>query len=913
MTSTDGVLIETEAEAYVVPNMTIPILLGEDYHLNYELVVAHRVDFCSTVSFTGTPYMVPARGFGRTKDFDRMRQSACAVGSFIKSKLHKRNKAKKARQCKKFGVERRTIRASEDYRLRPEECRRIRVDGHFDEDRTWLVEKNLLASTNNSTFLVPNVLISSSDPWVPVTNPSTHPRTIRKGDIIGYLVDPQEFFDAPNSEEKLEQFKKSAQAVASMIAIAADSKESTQNEVPLDSTGGDDLQEDSPEAEQYGPKTAELPDTMTYSSHKMEEYLDMGSLPENLKEKAWEMLKRRQKAFGFDGRLGHHPAKVHIRTEEGQVPIAVPMFGSSPAKRVIINEQLDKWFEQGIIEASKSPWSAPVVIAYRNGKPCFCVDYRKLNAVTIPDEFPIPRQTEILSSLSGAQVLSSLDALSGFTQLEMSEEDVEKTAFRTHRGLFQFKWMPFGLRNGLSIFQRVMQGILAPYLWIFCLVYIDDIIIYSKTYEEHIDHLDKILEAIENAGITLSPVKCHLFYSSILLLGHKVSRLGLLMHLEKIRAIQELERPAKLSQLQTFLGMAVYFSAFIPYYSDHCYPLFQLLRKGAKWNWTAKCETAFLSLKEALQQAPVLGHPIEGLPYRLYTDASDEALGCTLQQVQPIKISDLKGTRTYDQLKKACDAGKPPPRLMVQLSSDLSDNLVAKNWSQQFDDTTVYVERVIAYWSRTFKSAEVRYSTTEREALAAKEGLVKFQPFIEGEKLALITDHAALQWAKTYENANHRLAAWGTVFSAYAPNLSIIHQPGRKHSNVDRLSRLYRAPPPHDSPGRDNLVPLEINPMHINASLNPSLGKVAFSAFRLIECLEELNRVWLKTRNAARKEEAAIEPDEQQNHPPSRQRNPLKNGQMNTGGLLTPLQTHMSISIKLFWRNGCKGTKQMLT
>ena len=160
---------------------------------------------------------------------------------------------------------------------------------------------------------------------------------------------------------------------------------------------------------------------------------------------------------------------------------------------------------------------------------------------------------------------------------------------------------------------------------------------------------------------------------------------------------------------------SVFFSAFIPYYSDCCYPLFQLLRKGAKWTWSAECETAFLSLKEALQQAPVLGHPIEGLPYRLYTDASDEALGCALQQVQPIKIRDLKGTRTYEQLRKACDAEKLPPKLMVQLSVDLNDNLVAENWNQEFDNTTVYVERVIAYWSRTFKSAEVRYSTTERE------------------------------------------------------------------------------------------------------------------------------------------------------------------------------------------------------
>jgi hypothetical protein len=243
------------------------------------------------------------------------------------------------------------------------------------------------------------------------------------------------------------------------------------------------------------------------------------------------------------------------------------------------------------------------------------VDYRKLNAVTIGDEFPIPRQAEILQSLSGAQVLSSLDTLSGFNQLEIAPEDVEKTAFRTHRGLAQFRRMPFSLRNGPSIFQRIMQGVLAPYLWIFCLVYIDDIVVYSRSYEEHIDHLDKVLGAIEASGVTLSPMKCHLFYSSILLLGHKVSRLGLSTHLEKVKAILELEQPRKLAQLQGFLGMVVYFSSFIPFYANICAPLFRLLRKGAKWEWGADQEYAFRAAKIALQNAPLLGHPIEGLPY----------------------------------------------------------------------------------------------------------------------------------------------------------------------------------------------------------------------------------------------------------------------------------------------------------
>ena len=132
------------------------------------------------------------------------------------------------------------------------------------------------------------------------------------------------------------------------------------------------------------------------------------------------------------------------------------------------------------------------------------------------------------------------------------------------------------------------------------------------------------------------------------------------------------------------------------------------------------------------------------MPYRLYTDASDEALGCALQQIQPITIKDLEKTRLYEQLKKAHSIGKQPPNLVVQLPSSLKDSLAAESWAENFEDTTVYIERVIAYWSRTFKSAETRYSTTEHEALAAKEGLVKFQPFIEGEKVTLITEVLAV-------------------------------------------------------------------------------------------------------------------------------------------------------------------------
>ena len=159
---------------------------------------------------------------------------------------------------------------------------------------------------------------------------------------------------------------------------------------------------------------------------------------------------------------------------------------------------------------------------------------------------------------------------------------------------------------------------------------------------------------------------------------------------------------------------------------------------------------------------------MEGLPYRLYMDASDEALGCLLQQVQPIWVGDLKGTCSYTHIRKAFECGLPLPQLVPGLSTKCKVHQFDDAWAEEFDETIVHVERVVAYWSRLFKSTKTWYSTTECEALAAKEGLVKFQPFIEGENILLITDHSVLQWAQTYENANQHLAAWGAIFSAYA-------------------------------------------------------------------------------------------------------------------------------------------------
>lgn len=204
--------------------------------------------------------------------------------------------------------------------------------------------------------------------------------------------------------------------------------------------------------ENWGPKTTAMGTEEAIGD--ISELVNLGpDIPADVKPKLAAVIHKNKLAFGVNGWLGHVDARVEVPLKPGTLPISVPMYGASPAKREIIDKQVNTWFEAGVIEPSVSPWGFPVVVIYHNGKPRLVVDYRKLNAHTIPDEFPIPRQNEIIQALSGTQILSLFDALAGFTQLEMADSEKEKTAFQCHLGLWQFKHMPFGLCNGPSIFQ----------------------------------------------------------------------------------------------------------------------------------------------------------------------------------------------------------------------------------------------------------------------------------------------------------------------------------------------------------------------------------------------------------------------------------------------------------------------------
>lgn len=791
--------VSLRVEAYVIQGMTAPFIFGNDFADQFQLSIIRSQEQTRLVFGES----------GRSLDLPNLHAGPSPSGPHAYDvDVSPRNlqQLRNLRNRKCIKNERRLcldskVTVKEEIVIPPFVSKNIAVNITWPETETvaYVERVAVQAGLENEFVTSADVLVTRGQDWLPIVNLTARPLKVAKGEIVGWRRDPKTWLHQKEDDDG--RIWRDLQARAMAIRAIHDDRMESKNE------------KDFPEGMDPvvgGPKAAEGPDDNDITKDTLLSAVDISQdLSPEQKHQVEKVLYRNHRAFGIDGRLGEYPAKVKIPLREGYKEVSLPPYSASPEKRAVIDKQLDTWLEQKVVEPSESPWGFPVIIVFRNGKPRFCVDYRKLNAMTIPDEFPLPRQSDIIQALQGSQWLTTLDALSGFTQLEIDERDRSKTAFRTHRGLHQFRRMPFGLRNGPSIFQRVMQNVLAPFLWVFALVYIDDIVIYSKTFEDHLIHLEKVLKSFVNYGITLSPGKTHVGYRSVLLLGQKVSRLGMSTHKEKVEAIVSLESPRNVSELQTFLGMMVYFASYIPFYAWIVAPLFDLLKKKVVWRWSEVEQEAFELCKKVLTSAPVRAYAVPGRGYRLYTDACDTGLAGILQQVQSIKIGDLRNTRLYEQLKAAHANGKGIPSTVAPVST-LEEPLPKLDWAESLDETTIWVERVIAYWSRILKPAERNYSPTEREALALKESLVKFQAYLEGERILAITDHAALTWSRTYQNVNRRLLAWGTVFAAY-PNLEIVHRAGRVHSNVDPISRLRRRIPRQDGPTHDDQVSLELS------------------------------------------------------------------------------------------------------
>ena len=399
----------------------------------------------------------------------------------------------------------------------------------------------------------------------------------------------------------------------------------------------------------------------------------------------------------------------------------------------------------GVIRESSSPWAAPVVLVQKKeGSLRFCVDYRKLNSVTHKDAYPLPRIEEALTNLKKAQWYSTLDLAAGYWQVEVDEQDKEKTAFATPMGLYEFQRMPFGLCNGPATFQRLMHRCLGDLNLDTVLIYLDDVIVYSPTFEAHVQHLEEVFQRMRSFGLKLKPEKCALFQKQVRFLGHLVNAEGVRPDPEKTSAVQQWKTPSTVHQVRSFLGFVGYYRRFIGGFAKIARPLNTLLQNTAKYGkkknapieWTSECQTAFDTLKQKLTQSPVLAFADFSLPFRLYTDASLAGLGAVLSQIQQGR------------------------------------------------------EYVIAYASRSLHPAEKNdsnYSAFKLELVALKWAITeKFRDFLWGAKFTVFTDHQPLLHLKTA-----RLRAveqrWISQLENY--DFDLRYRPGRENTNADALSR----------------------------------------------------------------------------------------------------------------------------
>ena len=434
-----------------------------------------------------------------------------------------------------------------------------------------------------------------------------------------------------------------------------------------------------------------------------------------------------------------------------------------------IKEMLDK----NVIQPSTSARASPVVLVRKkDGQLRFCVDYRKLNQISKCEAFPLPNISDLLDSLQDAKMFSTLDLHRAYWQIPMDHTDREKTAFTTQNGLYEFLHMPFGLESAPSTFQRMMEIVLSGLSFETCLCCLDDVIIFSRTFDEHCTRLQTVLLRLREHNLRMKLSKCTFGSRQVRYLGHLISEDGVKPDPTKIEAVQNLSTPNSIKSARHFVGLASYYRRFIKGFSTIAAPLTDLTKKNAHFEWSEACELAFKTLKALLCSAPVLSYPNLAQAFILQMDASDFGLGA---------ISSQK---------------------------DESGN-----------------EKVVAYASRTLTDGERKFSATEKEALAVVFGTKQFRVYLLGRKFELITDHNALRWLKSMEPKGI-IARWFMDLQEF--EFSITHKSGRLHTNVDALSRLPRTDEPAtNEPEHVSTVTMDptVN-LHASQRNDPTISKV---------------------------------------------------------------------------------------
>ncbi|XP_052735534.1 uncharacterized protein LOC128197518 [Vigna angularis] len=314
-------------------------------------------------------------------------------------------------------------------------------------------------------------------------------------------------------------------------------------------------------------------------------------------------------------------------------PISVQPYRMAPAELVELKKQIEELMDKQFIKPSVSPWGAPVLLVKKkDGSSRLCVDYRQLNKLTIKNKYPLPRIDDLLDQLHGASIFSKIDLRSGYHQIRVKEDDIQKTTFRSRYGHYEYVVMPFGVTNAPAIFMDYMNRIFRPYLDKFVVVFIDDILIYSKTQAEHEEHLRAVLTVLREKELYAKLSKCEFWMKEVQFLGHVVSAGGISVDPAKVRAVLDWKSPRSVTEVRSFVGLAGYYRRFIEGFGKIVAPLTQLTRKDRPFAWTDLCEERFQELKHKLTSAPVLIIPDTSKPFEVYCDASHQGLGCVLMQ-----------------------------------------------------------------------------------------------------------------------------------------------------------------------------------------------------------------------------------------------------------------------------------------
>ncbi|GBG61232.1 hypothetical protein CBR_g19764 [Chara braunii] len=437
-----------------------------------------------------------------------------------------------------------------------------------------------------------------------------------------------------------------------------------------------------------------------------------------------------QEPFGLPNR----PTKHHIELLPGAVPPKGRIYRMSPAELEDLRRQLETLTSKGWIRPNTSEFGAPVLFVPKgSGEFRMCIDYRGLNKITRKSTKPLPRIDDLLDMVQGCTIFSKVDLKSGYHQIEMAEEDVHKTAFKTRYGTYEYLVMPFGLCNTPGTFQTEMHRIFRPYLDKFMVVYLDDILVFSKTTREHAEHLTLVLQSLRDSQYKINKENSSFGVPSVIYLGHVISGDGLAPEAAKIAAIQDWPQPQTVRDVRSFLGLASCYRKFVRNFSAVAAHLTNITKKDTAFLWSLHCQMTFARLKQALTRAPVLKLPDPTLPFVLTTDASQYGIGAVLQQ------DDGNGLRPVE------------------------------------------------FMSKKIKTHKLQDSTYEKELYALVSALKHWKHFLLGRHFKIFSDHSTLQWLKSQGELNDKLACYIQFIDLF--DLELKHKKGCYNKVADALSR----------------------------------------------------------------------------------------------------------------------------